>query len=74
MSHDNEFSVDSGLFEKIGDDKDDEDMQQVRREMRKAAEESGEKGKKIVEFIMKNFNEFRVSDGLPDSKLYYHSN
>ncbi|XP_031566620.1 uncharacterized protein LOC116301670 [Actinia tenebrosa] len=56
----------SGLFEKIDDDKDDKDMKEVRRELQKAVEDGGEKGKEVAEFILKNFNQFRVSDGLPD--------
>lgn len=67
--------INLGLFEKIGEDKDDEDMKKVRRAISEAADKAkSEKGRQIAEFILKNFNQFRVSDGLPDGKSCYHSN
>jgi cystathionine beta-lyase family protein involved in aluminum resistance len=55
-----------GLFKKV-EEKDDS-LKKIKREFDEQANDT----KEAVEFILKNFNQFRVSDGLLDGKSGYH--
>lgn len=64
------FSIISGLFRGIGKNRSDDAMHlhRVKREL----EEQAGKAKRAIRFILENFSELRVTDGLLDGKSGYY--